>query len=40
MLVSPQVLQDTRSNYDTDVFGPLLAAVHELVGGLLIACSS
>ncbi|CAJ1368893.1 unnamed protein product [Effrenium voratum] len=27
------VLQDTRSNYDTDVFGPLLAAVHELVGG-------
>eukprot|EP00434_Breviolum_minutum_P013334 symbB.v1.2.011750.t3/scaffold750.1/size323489/2 len=27
------VLQDTKSNYDTDIFGPLLAAVHDLVGG-------
>lgn len=27
------VLQDMRSNYDTDIFGPLLAAVHDLVGG-------
>jgi len=28
------VLQDKRSNYDTDIFGPLLTAVHEQVGGL------
>lgn len=27
------VLQDMRSNYDTDIFGPLLAAVNDLVGG-------
>ncbi|CAE6957600.1 ALATS [Symbiodinium natans] len=27
------VLQDKRSNYDTDIFGPLLAALHDLVGG-------
>lgn len=27
------VLQDRRSNYDTDVFAPLLEAVHDLVGG-------
>lgn len=27
------MLQDTKSNYDTDIFGPLLAAVHDLVGG-------
>lgn len=27
------ILQDKRSNYDTDLFTPLLAAVHEQVGG-------
>ncbi|CAE7548633.1 ALATS [Symbiodinium sp. CCMP2592] len=27
------VLQDKRSNYDTDIFGPLLDALHDLVGG-------
>jgi len=27
------ILQDVRSNYDTDVFAPLLAAVHAQVGG-------
>lgn len=31
--LSAKVLQDTKSNYDTDIFGPLLAAVHDLVGG-------
>ena len=28
-----------RSNYDTDIFGPLLAAVHDLVGGCGILMS-
>lgn len=27
------LLQDTRSNYDTDVFGPLFRDIHRLVGG-------
>lgn len=27
------ILQDVRSNYDTDIFAPLLAAVHKQVGG-------
>eukprot|EP00927_Polykrikos_kofoidii_P071884 TRINITY_DN68085_c0_g1_i1.p1 TRINITY_DN68085_c0_g1~~TRINITY_DN68085_c0_g1_i1.p1 ORF type:complete len:1144 (+),score=135.40 TRINITY_DN68085_c0_g1_i1:66-3497(+) len=27
------VLQNKRSNYDTDLFAPLLAAVHDVVGG-------
>lgn len=35
-----EVLQDMRSNYDTDIFGPLLAAVNDLVGGTALSQES